>query len=215
VIETPEPTTGKKKSQLAAERARQDYSVYKGRGRYAVEAAAEGGGDTTINSRFEINAAQNGGLSHQYDDVVRTRKERQQLHGGDCECCRDYYEAVGPLPPRLAAPLWKSPSPGASQESPAPPRRQRAGSPNPSSKILKRRDREIQEHKQEVSRHRAKWAAPSTPPDYWNIGFPDTQQEQDINRRAKEMNEDKKKRIEEEAKRTDGQYKKRKSHDGR
>jgi len=48
---------------------------------------------------------------------------------------------------------------------------------------------------------------PNTPPDYWAIGFPDTQQVADINRRAKDMKTAKRKFIEDEASKEDGRYK--------
>ncbi|KAJ3876971.1 hypothetical protein F5051DRAFT_461279 [Lentinula edodes] len=75
--------------------------MYKGRGRYEE--------DTAINGMYEIDPAQNAGLEYQYDEVVRGREKRKRLIGGDCDDCREYYEAVGPMPPRLQPPLWKSP----------------------------------------------------------------------------------------------------------
>ncbi|KAJ4479201.1 hypothetical protein J3R30DRAFT_2730972 [Lentinula aciculospora] len=66
-------------------------------------------GDATINEMYEIDPAQNAGLKYQYDEVVRGREKRKRLIGGDCDDCREYYEAIGPMPPRLQPPLWKSP----------------------------------------------------------------------------------------------------------
>ena len=60
-------------------------------------------------------------------------------------------------------------------------------------------DNEIEKHKQEISRHRNNWAPPSTPPKYWSIGFPTTQEVREINREAEEMIEAKKARVEAEA----------------
>ena len=60
-------------------------------------------------------------------------------------------------------------------------------------------EKEIQRHMQEISRHRHNWAPPSTPPKYWSIGFPDTQEVEEINREADEINEAKKTKIETEA----------------
>jgi hypothetical protein len=84
-----------------------------------------------------------------------------------------YYEAVGPLPPRPGAPLWRSPSPKAAE--------------NPEAQ----RKKEIAAHKQQISRHRHHWSPPRTPPGYWNIGFPDTQEVARINKRAGEMHRQK------------------------
>lgn len=55
-----------------------------------------------------------------------------------------------------------------------------------------------EKHKQQVSRHRHQWAPPSTPPDYWSIGFPTTQEVANINKRAEDMHVDKRRRIENE-----------------
>ena len=60
-------------------------------------------------------------------------------------------------------------------------------------------DKEIEKHKQEISKHRHDWAPPSTPPKYWSIGFPDTQEVKEINRKAEEMIEAKKASVEVEA----------------
>ncbi|KAF8827114.1 hypothetical protein HHX47_DHR5000552 [Lentinula edodes] len=85
-----------------------DYLMYKGRGRYGKN-EIRGEEDTAINGMYEINPAQNAGLEYQYDEVVRGREKRKRLLGEDCDDCREYYEAVGPMPPRLQPPLWKSP----------------------------------------------------------------------------------------------------------
>ncbi|TFY79155.1 hypothetical protein EWM64_g4856 [Hericium alpestre] len=74
------------------------------------KARASDPGSTTINAQFEINPEANEGLAFQFDTVVRSKRDRHRMDAGDCECCRDYYEAIGPLPPRLEAPLWRSPS---------------------------------------------------------------------------------------------------------
>ena len=42
-----------------------------------------------INATFNINPACNGGLSHQYEEVVRNKAERMHMDAGDCENCRD------------------------------------------------------------------------------------------------------------------------------
>ena len=142
-------------------------------------------------ARYEIDKSKNDGLDYCYDEVVRKKKDRQKLHGTDCPCCRDvgfqssllrrsagclfdyfpykYYEAVGPLPPRLKTPLWKSPSPSVSTSSKIGGyRRSRSYSPVSPSRD---RSRAIKDHQQEISRHRHHWAPPSTPPDYWYVGL--------------------------------------------
>ncbi|THH14085.1 hypothetical protein EW146_g6210 [Bondarzewia mesenterica] len=148
--------------------------------------------DNTINAQFEVNPEVNGGLDYQFDTVVRNRRERQQLHAEDCECCRDYYEAVGSMPPRLQTPLWRSP---------------------PSTPTTHgghdRRQQVISNHKHEISRHRQQWQRAMTPPGYWDIGFPDTQQASDINQQAAEMHMRKQDMVEQEARKEGGKYRKR------
>ena len=65
------------------------------------------------------------------------------------------------------------------------------------------------EHKKGISRHRHQWQQGGTPPDYWNIGFPSTQEAADINEQAKEMHQKKKEEIQFEANKKDGRYKRR------
>ncbi|KIJ60658.1 hypothetical protein HYDPIDRAFT_98424, partial [Hydnomerulius pinastri MD-312] len=140
----------------------------------------------TINSRFSIKKDHNQGLNYQYDAVVRNREERKHMLGGDCECCQDYYKAVGPLPtPRV--PLWQSP------------KRKAPYSPHLPANDKENAD-EIEQHKQRISRHRHHWHRAKTPPGYWDIGFPDTQEASDINRRAAEMHKRKLIDVETEAK---------------
>jgi len=73
------------------------YMQFKGRGRYKP---ARPTSSETINAEFEINPSANDGLNYAYDAVVRNKEERRKMHGGDCECCKEYYRTVGPLPPR-------------------------------------------------------------------------------------------------------------------
>jgi hypothetical protein len=69
-----------------------------------------------------------------------------------------------------------------------------------SSKSTDRRDNDIAQHKKDISRHRHNWERASTPPGYWNIGFPSTQEASDINEQAKEMHRQKFFIVEQEAK---------------
>ncbi|KAG5644445.1 hypothetical protein DXG03_008540 [Asterophora parasitica] len=203
-----------------------DYSAFKGRGRYgkttekdrdSFGAAKEASGKTTINAAFEIDPARNGGLNFQYDEVVRTREDRRRMNAGDCECCRDYYEAIGPLPNRLQAPLWRSPpatpaklctrhhhlSASASKVS------SNQAHQNPKADgTSSNRCEEIASHRQAISRHRHHWERAKTPPGYWNIGFPDTQETEEINERAREMHRKKLDSIERAAE-EGGRYRRR------
>ncbi|KAF9520589.1 hypothetical protein BS47DRAFT_1370393 [Hydnum rufescens UP504] len=185
------------------------YEAYKGHGRYGQLPTGlliftyREDEDDDINSAYELDEARNDGMSGPFDEVVRNKEARQRLHGIDCSCCKAYYEAVGPLPPRLKAPLWKSPTPGQSQPQA---RRHLSASPVTPSKS---RTKAIEDHRQHISRHRHKWIPPATPPDYWKIGFPDTQQTKDINQRAREIRAAKMKRVEEiPGNKADGRYRK-------
>jgi len=150
-------------------------------------------GKKAINAEFVINEEANGGLAYQYDAVVRHKSARKKLHAADCECCRDYYTAVGPLPPRLQAPLWATP-----------PKKKDGGAFDPESSPTR-----AEQHRQAIGRHRQQWSGPRTPPDFWEIGFPDTQQVADINNRAEEMHRRKRQQVEAEASRPNGRYKRR------
>ncbi|KAJ7680643.1 DNA repair protein endonuclease SAE2/CtIP C-terminus-domain-containing protein [Mycena polygramma] len=174
-----------------------DYSGFKGRGRYAN--ANDGTpGNTTINAKFAIDPAQNGGRDFQYDEVVRGREDRRHMEADDCECCREYYQAIGPMPNRLQAPLWRTP-PGTPH------------GPKPCFQTVSARkdNADITSHKQSISRHRHHWARPKTPPSYWSIGFPNTQEVVSINEKAREMHQQKQKIVEGEANKDGGRYKKR------
>ncbi|KAF8139497.1 hypothetical protein K438DRAFT_1879854 [Mycena galopus ATCC 62051] len=172
-----------------------DYSAYKGRGRYAHDNTD---GNTSINANFTIDPSRNGGKNFQYDEVVRGRTDRQRMEAGDCECCRDYYKQVGPMPPRLQAPLWRTPPSSPHESKPC----LRSGSAQTESA-------DITSHKQAISRHRYHWAPASTPPSYWSIGFPNTQEVNSINEKAREMHQQKQKLVQDEANKNSGRYKKR------
>jgi hypothetical protein len=174
--------------------------------------------EMTINAVYAIDPKNNGGKSYQYDEVVRKKDQRRRMHGGDCECCREvnrscyfvklvanilkqYYNNVGPLPNRLRQPLWRSPSRNQSKSDAL------DDSLHGNSGTL-RRQADIDSHQQAISRHRHTWARAKTPPGYWEIGFPNTQEVGDINEKAKEMQKKKKIQIEHESNRNGGRYRK-------
>ncbi|THH09467.1 hypothetical protein EW145_g1985 [Phellinidium pouzarii] len=139
-----------------------------------------------INTHFKIDTSRNDGLPFQFDEIVRGRDRRRRLEAGDCDCCKNYYDHVEPLPTPLLPPAWKSPA------------RTRIVSDLPC--------RNVEQHKKRISRHRHQWAPPTTPPDYWNIGFPTTQEAADINKRAEDIHDDKRRRIESEANSGTGRF---------
>ncbi|KXN81962.1 hypothetical protein AN958_03370 [Leucoagaricus sp. SymC.cos] len=186
---------------LSGQTRLEDYTIYKKRGRYIQEGEPS---TKTINALYAINPERNGGVSHQYEDVVRNKEARMRMDAGDCDECRDWYAAVGSMPPRDRGPLWRSPSTtpvkkrckrhaeGSSSDIPT---HESPSSPSD------RRQAEIESHKKLISRHRQNWARARTPPGYWNIGFPDTQEVREINERAEEMHQRKLREVEKEAER--------------
>ncbi|KAG1837709.1 DNA repair protein endonuclease SAE2/CtIP C-terminus-domain-containing protein [Suillus subalutaceus] len=177
-------------SVLQSTTSRQDPPKRRGRYAQAIDA-------TTINSRFTICKERNHGVDFQFDEVVKSREERKKMLADDCECCRGYYEGVGPLPKPLQQPLWRSPS--------STPTKKRRLSFDSLSDCKENRD-DIEHHKKEISRHRHHWYRAKTPPGYWDIGFPDTQETTDINRRAAEMYAQKLLEVESEARSGKGRY---------
>ncbi|KAI0332186.1 hypothetical protein GY45DRAFT_1321215 [Cubamyces sp. BRFM 1775] len=171
-------------------KALDDYTPFKGRGRYGEELKA---GKNNINALYELDPAQNDGVAFQYDEVVRDKRRRKNMHAADCECCHDYYEAIGPLPPRTGGPLWRSPESTPSKRDSFEDEVAAAA---------------IEEHKQAISRHRQHWPRAQTPPNYWNIGFPDTQEVAEMNAEAARMHEEKRRMIAQEAERG-GRFRKR------
>ncbi len=111
------------------------------------------------------------------------------------------------MPARDQGPLWRSPSKtpvrsckrhGVDASFTSHRHHVRELSPSPSDN---QPQTEIEAHKKQISRHRHNWARPQTPPGYWNIGFPDTQEARDINERAEEMHQRKLRDVEREAER--------------
>ena len=106
--------------------------------------------------------------------------------GSSSHWCPQYYEAVEPLP-ASRQPLWRTPT--------------KCKTPYDFPPLNNKENADgVEQHKQQVSRHRHHWHRPKTPPGYWDIGFPDTQEVLDINRRAAEMHKRKLVEVEAEAK---------------
>ncbi|GAA96655.1 uncharacterized protein L969DRAFT_67090 [Mixia osmundae IAM 14324] len=65
---------------------------------------------------------------------------------------------------------------------------------------------EAREHIDRVSRHRYQFPRAQTPPDYWQMGFPDTQRVEDIKRRADEQKQQRLLETARQAARGDGPF---------
>ncbi|EIW71988.1 hypothetical protein TREMEDRAFT_23406, partial [Tremella mesenterica DSM 1558] len=160
---TPEERIAQRRllSRLPTSERRELYAGYKGHGRYLPPEEIT----KRVQDEYEIDREKNDGVGYQYHEVKRRKVDRRQMHGGDCECCKDYYQAIGPIP-RYNAEF---------------------GGMETSKKEKNQKEREIQEHQNKISRHREVWIRPPTPPKYWNIGFPTTQDVQEQNKKADEM----------------------------
>lgn len=97
-----------------------------------------------------------------------------------------YYEAIGPLPRFNQGPAWK--------------RR------DPEEEEGEDEADELAEHRNRISRHRETWQRPATPPDFWKIGFPSTQDVDEVNARADEMVRERETEARREAARKDGKW---------
>ncbi|PWN92813.1 hypothetical protein FA10DRAFT_263568 [Acaromyces ingoldii] len=164
------------------EELKKDPLKYKGRGRYSngtKEHGEEGNHTRSINDEYEIDPEKNGGVDFPHKAVVRDKAQRKGMHAFDCECCRDYYEAVGPPPETTAL-------------------------GDPVHETSEQREARMQEHRQQLSRHRAYGPPELTPPGYWDIGFPTTQKQKQLNQLAEEEHERKRRQMA-----TDPRYRKR------
>ncbi|KAI9461078.1 hypothetical protein F5148DRAFT_1215836 [Russula earlei] len=171
---------------------------------------ARGSDSPVLNAKYEIDPAMNAGVPFAFDEVVRGRRHRRGLNAGECEECSGWYAAVGPLPPRLEAPHWSSPSRPSSHIVVAsdPECHRDAGGRTGARKETDTGSYAAAEsaHRQAVSRHRAQWERAPTPPGYWDIWFPDTQAVEKINEQAAEIHRRKRAAVAREAKEANGRY---------
>ena len=102
------------------------------------------------------------------------------------------------LPPRPQPPLWRSPDStpikAPNPTRPGPDSADEGEQPDADSD-----PNAIGAHIHQISRHRDQGERPRTPPGYWNIGFPDTQQAAAINEAARSMHREKMAMVESEA----------------
>ncbi|TFK23899.1 hypothetical protein FA15DRAFT_687731 [Coprinopsis marcescibilis] len=201
-----EPTKASSSRLPLPAKAPQTVAPSKGKGRYARHSESGPGSSLAINAVFAIDPDKNSGLDFQYDEVVRSRDARRNMDAGDCECCHDYYEAVGPLPARAQGPLWRSPSKTLKRRECS---HRNDGRGDDEGTPTRQRQMEIESRKKGISRHRHTWTRAKTPPDYWNIGFPSTQEAAQINQKAEQMHRNKVRDIEREVNNGVGKYKRR------
>ncbi|WVQ66943.1 uncharacterized protein L199_005134 [Kwoniella botswanensis] len=167
----------KRLAKMPVSEKRELYKGYKGNGRYLKPEEM----DKTVGEEYEINPSQNDGNDFAYHDVRRKKAERRNMHGGDCECCKDWYEEIGDIPRFNQAPRWRD------------------DAQNHQSENDQTVSDHVREHQNMVSRHRETWMKPPTPPGYWKIGFPSTQDVREQNEQADKMMKEKEERIRREA----------------
>lgn len=158
-------------------------------------------------TRYEVNPDRNNGVNFAYDEVVRNKEERKRMEATDCDQCREFYKAAGPLPPRLQAPLWKSPT--SSQDPAAAPQRHckhHSNKEESDDSGSESEDSGVRAHRQEVSRHRYIMPSGETPPGFWDLDFPDTQRVEKLRDEAEKMHRKRERFMEKEAGKKDGKY---------
>lgn len=110
---------------------------FKGKGRYSTSIPKSIDSES-INKLYPINPAHNNGVNFKYNETVRNKHQRQHMIGGDCMCCKDFWDSVH-LP----------------------------FDNNHFNDNLERKRWDIQQHKNISSKHRSHFPRSRTPPGYW------------------------------------------------
>ncbi|KAI5480961.1 retinoblastoma-binding protein 8 [Pseudohyphozyma bogoriensis] len=120
--------------------------------------------------QVELDPRKNGGESHHYSEVVRSKKEREKMVATTCQDCEAWYERTGSrVACAHAAKAAAAKGKGKTKDS-----------------FLKTRHDEMEKQRrvQEASRHRYQQRPDPSPPDFWQMGFPTTQKVEEINKKA-------------------------------
>ncbi|KAF0514308.1 ctip-related endonuclease [Gigaspora margarita] len=94
--------------------------------------------------------------SIRFNEVVRKQSERRQLQGEDCRDCRRFYEITGPMPIPDTFGLNRGHGHTNQEEQ--------------SAEAL------MEARLQLTSRHRSRYSRAPTPPGFWRVGFPTSQE---------------------------------------
>ncbi|GAA5917402.1 hypothetical protein JCM5296_000207 [Sporobolomyces johnsonii] len=144
---------------------------------------------------LELNPERNDGVKHAYKEVVRNKAKRQSMLAEACGQCQAYYERAGKPPP--AGPCGHNVS-------------NNNGSKRTSSSLMKsfldERAQQAQDRLQRDGRHRVQQRTVPDPPSFWEMGFPNTQQVEDINREARQLKEETRAWQEAQAQEKNGLY---------
>ncbi|GAA5868762.1 hypothetical protein JCM1840_004389 [Sporobolomyces johnsonii] len=129
---------------------------------------------------LELNPERNDGVKHAYKEVVRNKAKRQSMLAEVCGQCQAYYERADKPPP--AGPCGHNIS------------NNNNSSKRTSSSLMKsfldERAQQAQDRLQRDGRHRVQQRTVPDPPSFWEMGFPNTQQVEDINREARQLKEE-------------------------
>ncbi|RIB11081.1 Com1/Ctip family, partial [Gigaspora rosea] len=99
-----------------------------------------------------------------FNEVVRKQSERRQLQGEDCRDCRRFYEITGPMPIPDTFGLNRGHGHTNQEEQ--------------SAEAL------MEARLQLTSRHRSRYSRAPTPPGFWRVGFPTSQELAETNEQS-------------------------------
>ncbi|GAA5891012.1 hypothetical protein JCM8208_003133 [Rhodotorula glutinis] len=157
----------------------------KRKARWAGEAEEKRVASASKRSKLEVNPERNHGEAQLYKETERRKKERQKMLAEPCQQCVEYYERAGK--PVRCSHVHQGPV------------------------ALKRhldlRAEQIEARNlQSVGRHRVQQRTEKEPPDYWQMGMPSSGHVEEINRRAKAQNDERRAYQEKEAQLGNGVY---------
>ncbi|GAA5827369.1 hypothetical protein JCM3770_001147 [Rhodotorula araucariae] len=156
----------------------------KRRARMAAEEAKRRVGASSSKRTLEVNPERNKGESHLFKEAERRKRERLKMLAEPCQQCVEYFARAGkPVQCCHVHP---------------------AGPPV-AKRYLDHRAEEI-ERLQAAGRHRVQQRTEKEPPDYWQMGMPSSGRVEEINRRAKAQNEERRAYQEKEAQLANGVY---------
>ncbi|GAA5944739.1 uncharacterized protein JCM15063_002388 [Sporobolomyces koalae] len=125
--------------------------------------------------QVEINPDRNQGQKHAFKQTERKKSVRQTMTAEACGNCQAYYERKKQAVPAGHCNHVHAQDQGSRQKN------------KKTSNYLYDRADEIDKRMQQDGRHRVAQRTVPDPPDYWQMGFPDTQQIEGINLRAKQQ----------------------------
>ncbi|GAA5948525.1 hypothetical protein JCM21900_002740 [Sporobolomyces salmonicolor] len=130
---------------------------------------------------LELNPERNDGVKHAYKEVVRKKAKRQSMLAEACGQCQAYYERARKTPP--AGPCGHNNTNSNTISS-------KSNSPVLMRGFLEERAQQAQDRLQRDGRHRVQQRTVPDPPSFWEMGFPNTQQVENINREARQRKEE-------------------------